>query len=499
MLFHSAEFLIGFLPVVFCGYLLLAHFHCYRSALVWLTAASLVFYAWWNPVYLWLIAGSILGNFAIGRLITTQPAPWRNWCFLAGISLNLLALGYFKYANFFVANLNHFLHLNWNFEKVILPLAVSFFTFTQIAYLVDSFRGETKRYGLLEYSFFVTFFPHLIAGPIVLHKEIMPQVEREGVFRFAWSNLQVGLGIFVIGLFKKVVLADGCAEYVTPFFEVAKNGYWVSTPEAWCGVLAYTFQLYFDFSGYSDMAIGISRVFGILLPLNFDSPYRATNIIDFWRRWHISLSRFLRNYLYIPLGGNRRGIVLKYSNLFITMLIGGLWHGAGWTFVIWGGLHGLYLVINHGFKALSTMWNPGRFVPKPVGRLFGWSLTMLAVIVGWVFFRSANVETAGRIISMMTGLHDHPVTYVFQLTPNEVTIRFFWIVALAAIALALPNTQQYFGNFQPALDAREPLPGRWRFVWKPNFLHGAIMGVFIFMIARRLFQLAPSDFLYFNF
>lgn len=504
MLFHSLEFLLGFLPIVFCGYLVLAHCQYYRVALVWLTVASLIFYGWWNPTYLWLIGGSILGNFTIGRLMNAPPGSphlrHKRIYFILGIAANLLALGYYKYANFFVDNINAVFQVQWNFAKVILPLAVSFFTFTQIAYLVDTYRGETKRYGLVEYSFFVTFFPHLIAGPIVLHKEIMPQVEQEGAFKFAWINLKVGAAIFLVGLFKKIVLADGCGEYVRPFFAAAAGGQWLSMADTWGGVLAYTFQLYFDFSGYSDMAIGVSRIFGILLPLNFASPYRATSIVDFWRRWHISLSRFLRNYLYIPLGGSRRGVAVRYSNLMLTMLLGGLWHGAGWTFLIWGGLHGAYLVVNHAFRAVTERYNLRKMIPRPIGLVLGWALTMLAVVVGWVFFRSPDVETALHILRMMIGLGEEPEGSVLGMYARQTIVRNGWLLGMAAIALLMPNTQSYFAGYRPAYDADTAvLPGGWSFRWKPSFLHGCVMGVLVFFTVRRFFQLAPSEFLYFNF
>lgn len=498
MLFHSFEFLIGFLPIVLAGYLVLAHFHLHRSALIWLTVASLVFYGWWNPPYLILIIGSILANYLLGRLVSPLPHErpgTRSGILFLGIAINLGTLGYFKYANFFVENLNPALGTHWNLEEIFLPLAISFFTFTQIAYLVDAYRGETKQYGLLEYSFFVTFFPHLIAGPIVLHREIMPQVEKDGAFRLAWENIQVGLAIFGVGFFKKLVLADGCGEYATPFFRAAATGATLSVSDTWIGVLAYTFQLYFDFSGYSDMAIGLSRLFGIQLPLNFASPYRATSIIEFWRRWHISLSRFLRNYLYIPLGGNRRGITLRYSNLLITMLIGGIWHGAGWTFLIWGALHGVYLIINHAFR------NAAKFpfaLPKILTNPLSWGVTMLAVIVGWVFFRSPNLETAGRILGVMFGLSpvDAEVSLVQLFKEGS---EWFWILSMFAIVLLMPNTQSYFTEYEPGLDAQKTPKKFWQLRWNPTFLHGLIIGSLVFLGMRRLFLRAPSEFLYFNF
>jgi alginate O-acetyltransferase complex protein AlgI len=505
MLFHSSEFLIGFLPAVFLVYLLLAYFHCDRPILIWLTLASFVFYGWGSPQWLPLIVASILGNFFLGRAICPSchffQGRFRYPVFILGICANLFALGYFKYSHFLVENLNHLLGTDWPLEKTVLPLALSFFTFTQIAYLVDTLRGETKQYALTEYCFFVTFFPHLIAGPIVQHKEIMPQVEQEGVFRLRWENIQVGVGIFAVGLFKKLVLGDGSAEYVGPFFHAAATGSWVSTPEAWIGVLAYTFQIYFDFSGYSDMAIGLSRLFGIRLPLNFNSPYRSTNIIEFWRRWHISLSRFLRNYLYIPLGGNRRGTTLQYINLMTTMILGGLWHGAGWPFAVWGLLHGLYLVINHGFRAFVKEFRLTSYLENPIGLALGWALTMLAVMAGWVFFRSPDLATSERIFAMLAGSVPPSVQTVTGLYAEMKPA--LWMTAMALVILVMPNTQDCFANHRPALDAaaprepRGPLP--LPLVWSPTFLHGLAIGALLFLSIQRMCRRAPSEFLYFNF
>jgi D-alanyl-lipoteichoic acid acyltransferase DltB (MBOAT superfamily) len=504
MLFHSAEFLIAFLPAVFAVYLLLAHLKCKKGIVIWLTVASLAFYGWGAPQWLALITGSILANFLIGRIVCPNrlklPYRLRLAIVIAGIGANLSVLAHFKYGGFLIENLNRLFRTDWSHGETPLPLALSFFTFTQIAYLVDTYRGETKRYTLLDYSFFVTFFPHLIAGPVVQHKEIMPQLEKDGAFRVRWDNLQVGLGIFGVGLFKKLVLGDGSGEYVSPFFRAAANGDWVSTPEAWIGILAYTFQIYFDFSGYSDMAIGLSRLFGIQLPLNFNSPYRSTSIIEFWRRWHISLSRFLRNYLYIPLGGNQRGTGSQYTNLIITMVLGGLWHGASWNFVIWGLLHGTFLVINHGFRSFVRTFSLGNYVDTRIGRATGWALTMLAVISGWVFFRAPDLPSAQRIFAML--FRDaQQVSLAPSLYSEGVPI--LWLCSMLIVCLTLPNTQEYFANYRPALDATMELGQRGhvplRIAWSPKFRHGLVVGLLIFLGVQRIFRGAPSEFLYFNF
>jgi len=291
----------------------------------------------------------------------------------------------------------------WQPERIVLPLAISFFTFQQIAFLVDAFRGNTREYGFLHYCLFVTFFPQLIAGPIVHHKEMLPQFKQEERDTSLLMRFSVGLSIFAIGLFKKTIIADGVGLYADAVFDAVASGTHLTFFEAWGGALAYTFQLYFDFSAYSDMAVGLARLFGIRLPVNFFSPYKATSIIEFWRLWHVTLSRFLRDHLYIPLGGNRKGRTRRYVNLMITMLLGGLWHGAGWTFMVWGGLHGLYLVINHAWRRFTRVLLPGNVRRRSfpgVARL----VTFLSVVVAWVFFRADSLSVAWRILRTMTGV-----------------------------------------------------------------------------------------------
>ena len=308
-----------------------------------------------------------------------------------GIVANLSLLGYFKYADFFIANLNIAISSNVNLLHLVLPLAISFFTFQQIAYLVDSYRGETKEYDFLNYALFVTFFPQLIAGPIVHHKEMMPQFASKWNMVKNYKNIALGLFIFSIGLFKKVVIADTFAVWATAGFDTATT---LNLIEAWATSLSYTFQLYFDFSGYTDMAIGISLMFNIKLPINFNSPYKATNIQDFWRRWHITLSRFLRDYVYIPLGGNKKGSFRTYSNLLATFVIGGLWHGAGWTFVFWGFLHGLALVIHRVWTNLGFKMNT----------ILAWFITFNFVNIAWIFFRAKEWDDAIKVLSLMFSL-----------------------------------------------------------------------------------------------
>jgi len=354
VLFNSHEFIFVFVPVALAGFFLIARLGA-RLAAAWLCLASLFFYGWWNPRYVALLVASTALNYVVGRAIGFRVAHGRareaRRILIGGIAIDLVVLGYFKYAGFFVQTANDVLHTDV-VVSIVLPLGISFFTFTQISFLVDAYRGRVPRYDPVHYALFVTYFPHLIAGPILHHGEMIPQFERPSTYRFAYENISVGLTIFFIGLFKKVVLADGIGAQVAPIFDAPAAGVQLTFLEAWVGALCFAFQLYFDFSGYSDMAIGVSRLFGITLPLNFHSPYKAANIREFWRRWHMTLSRFLRDYLYIPLGGSRVAVPRRYVNIMITMLLGGLWHGAGWTFVVWGGLHGIYLVVNHAWQAL---------------------------------------------------------------------------------------------------------------------------------------------------
>ena len=346
VLFNSYPFLFVFFPLVLGTYALFDRYGSRAQRCV-LLVASLCFYGWWDVRFLALLGGSIVVNCAFGIAIATAVRRNHkcsaNTLTFLGVGINILVLAYFKYAHFLLANVDALGGANYTIGAIILPLGISFFTFEQIAFLVDQCRGRDYPVDLLTYAVFVSFFPRLVAGPILRYDEIAPQIiKREGRSLSA-EDVAVGSAIFFIGLFKKALIADGIAPYVSPAFNVAAHGQSVDFFMAWSGALAYTCQLYFDFSGYSDMAIGAARCFGIRLPMNFNSPYKATSIIEFWRRWHITLSRFLRDYLYISLGGNRHGTVRRYANLLTTMLLGGLWHGANWTFVAWGGLHGYLL------------------------------------------------------------------------------------------------------------------------------------------------------------
>lgn len=499
MLFNSYEFLLLFLPVALAGFFALGHRGKFMAAIAWLAGISLVFYAWWNPRYLVLLLASIVFNYLVGRHLGKSPErqPSDQRMLVLGIACNLLLLAYYKYAGFFVANLQLAFGLSWHLDNIVLPLGISFFTFTQIAYLVDAYRKEVREYRFFHYLLFVTFFPHLIAGPVLHHAEIMPQFRQPETYRVRLENFSVGLTIFVIGLFKKVMLADSIASYASPVFAAAQAGETITGLAAWGGALAYAFQIYFDFSGYSDMAIGLARMFGIVFPANFDSPYKANSIIDFWRRWHMTLSRFLRDYLYIPLGGSRCGPVRRQGNLLATMLLGGLWHGAGWTFVIWGALHGIFLIVNHLWRTLASSATWLRFpLPLGIGPLLGRILTFLCVVVAWVFFRAESLDAAFSILRGMAGLNGFPSHTPYYRGVSELKfILVCWIIAWAA-----PNVQDIMRDYRPALDtyASGSRPGRGgRFIWCPNARWAAAMA---FLGVAAFIELTEiSEFLYFQF
>ncbi len=492
MLFNSFPFIFAFLPVTLVGFFTVSRYRQVYGA-AWLTLASLTFYAVWDPRYLPLLLGSIGFNFLAGRNLARLGSYNKGkWLLTVAITVNLALLGYFKYAGFFTENLGIVLDRPIAILRVILPLGISFFTFTQIAYLVDAWRGKANEPSLLHYMLFVTYFPHLIAGPILHHAEMMPQFRIAATYRFSWERLAAGLVMFSLGLFKKVVLADGVSQFVAPVFNAAEAGIVPGLPDSWGGALAYTFQLYYDFSGYCDMAIGLSWMIGIALPLNFSSPYKAISIVEFWRRWHMTLSRFLRDYLYIPLGGNRHGPMRRYINLFATMAIGGLWHGAGWTFVAWGALHGAYLIVNHAWDAVKPRlrWK----LPPRQAAMAGWFVTFMAVVVGWVVFRSHSIGGAGRILSGMIGAN------AVTGAPMLPAMVWIWCASLATIALFMPNSQEIMrrhlgGIARPAEAAVHrlalPLVFQRSIPWA--------VAVALVLAAGTIDLPQPTSFLYFNF
>ncbi|MGE6824693.1 MBOAT family O-acyltransferase [Pseudomonas soli] len=393
MIFSSPAFILAYLPIVFFVYFYLNKLRLVSAGKIWLVAASLFFYGYWSINYIPLLLGSILFNFIVGCAISPYAKGLRvpiSRKVLLGLSIgiNLALLGYFKYANFFIDNLNAAANTSFSPTQIILPLGISFYTFTQIAFLVDSYKGEAKEYDFVNYALFVTFFPHLIAGPILHHKEMMGQFKSKWTLAIRYRNIFLGLFIFSIGLFKKVIIADTFAGWADAGFASGANHDFFS---AWATSLSYTFQLYFDFSGYCDMAIGAALLFNIWLPINFNSPYKSLDIQDFWRRWHMTLSRYLRDYLYIPLGGNRCSSARVHFNLMTTFVLGGLWHGASWMFIIWGALHGGALVLHRIWKKL------GFSMPTALA----WIVTFMFVNVTWVFFRATSLADALTILGGM--------------------------------------------------------------------------------------------------
>ena len=479
MNFFDYGFIFFFMPAVVAGAVLSR-----RLGQTWqfgfLILASVFFYCTWETAAPLLLVISICLNYLCGHHLHRNPD---RMLLAVGVGANLAALGYYKYSGFFAENLSRLIALP-PMAEVILPLGISFFTFQQISYLVDSYRRQAGEPRFLPYALFISFFPHLVAGPIVLQSDLLRQLQRTRALLIGWRHIAMGLGFFIIGLAKKLVIADSFAAYATPVFAKAA-GAAVSAAEAWQAALAYTFQIYFDFSGYSDMAIGLAFCLGVRLPFNFASPYRSLSIAEFWRRWHMSLSRFLRHYLYIPLGGSRGGLAVTYRNLLIVMMLGGLWHGASWNFVLWGGLHGGLLVVNHAWRRIA-----GSPEDSSSGyQALAWTLTFTAVVFTWVPFRAPDMATTLAIWRGMIGLGAGNAP---ALSPV------FWTMALAALVgcLALPNSQQI------VLGRRRGVPAdrRARFVWRPTPAWGFALGLLLALALAWTWPIdTPPEFIYFNF
>jgi len=517
MLFNSYEFIVFFLPITLIIFFVLGRYFSNYYAIFWLVITSLFFYGWWNPDYLILICTSMTLNYFFGLMITRSNAKSnRREAFLfliLGVAFNLSLLMYYKYSNFFLSTINDAVGSNWNFYNILLPIGISFFTFQQIAYLVDTRTNKTNEHNFLHYSLFVVFFPQLIAGPIVHHRQMLPQFANPETYSPTFRNISIGASIFIIGLFKKVVIADNLALYATPIFDLAETGQVINFVQAWTATLAYTLQLYFDFSGYSDMAIGLARLFGVKLPINFYSPYKATNIIDFWQRWHMTLSCFLRDYVYIPLGGNRKGSKRRYINLLLTMLIGGLWHGAAWTFVVWGLLHGFYIVVNHIWREIWV---------KPINKW--WSIfvartvTLLLVSLAWVIFRANTFSGAIEIYKGMFNLPNllfEKLGYVFEnlqylgftfssykIDSEDIITVLFLFLGVMSVWM-LPNTQELMSKFNPAYDFEEKRnilneqDNAIKIIWNPTVLWSLFIS--ILFVCSFLSLTHVSEFLYFQF
>jgi alginate O-acetyltransferase complex protein AlgI len=496
MLFNSFIFFFGFLPIAFVSYFWASSCKHELGILV-LALASIFFYSYWDVRVVPLLIASILINYFLGNILVNTRFADRHLArivLIAGLALNLGCIAFFKYMNWFLDTVNVVFGQELSPIGVVLPLGISFYTFTQIAYLIDIYNSKLTERKILNYFLFVTYFPHLIAGPILHHSEMMPQFSSASNKRISIPNVTFGLTLFLIGVVKKVVFADSVAPFADRIFDGQGP---LSALEAWSGALAYTAQIYFDFSGYTDMALGLSRMFNIYLPINFDSPYKSKSIVEFWRRWHMTLSRFLRDYLYIPLGGNRKGVSRRYFNLLATMVLGGIWHGAGWTFLIWGALHGLYLIVDHGLKNLrERLGIPWYWWFDYLAQL----ATFLAVVVGWVFFRATSLPSALRVLEGMTQWNAAPTLRFIPEYPDRLLgligdAAWSWIAGLLFLAFLAPNSLQIVAWAEAALTSkiRENL----QFVLLS--LAGFAITMIAFVISISGVRHGVSPFIYFNF
>jgi len=460
MLFNSYQFILVFLPLTLLGYYLLASHHQWR--LGWLLLTSVVFYAYWDIRFLPMLLGSVLVNWLLARHLGTANC---RLLVALGLTFNLLLIGIFKYLDFLAGTFFAVAGQPFTAYDLVLPLGISFFTFQQISYLIDRARCNAESHPLLDYALYVVFFPQLIAGPIVRHNEIIPQYKKSPLRQDIYHHIGVGIFLFCLGLVKKTLIADRLAQTASPLFDAVANGETLTLVESWLASASYSLQLYFDFSGYSDMAIGLGLLFGFNLPMNFNAPYRARSIKEFWRRWHLTLSRFLRDYLYIPLGGNRRGPGRLYIALLTTMLLGGLWHGADWTFIAWGGLHGCALVVNHVWTA--------RGMVMPV--VISWPATLVFLMFGWVIFRADSIGSANVILSSMLGARG------FNLDAGDTSGGWFCLFAFL-VAIVGPTSQVV------AFKILKPLAP----------YAAAIAGLLVYLTLNAISD-GYSEFLYFQF
>lgn len=516
MLFTSLEFLFFFLPITTTLFFVINHFSR-KNGMLWLAVTSLFFYSWWDARFLFIIALSILFNYFTGEYIaqkknTNETAQSKRVLYL-GIAFNILMLLFFKYTNFIITSLNYTLSTNIPNGKIELPLGISFFTFTQTAYLVDCYTKNIRRHGLTNYVLFVSYYPHLIAGPILHHDEMMPQFNHRKKSTFNIIDISVGLTFFAFGLFKKVIIADNIAPLANNAFFEASTKETIDFLLAWKGSLAYSLQLYFDFSGYSDMAIGLSRLIGIKMPINFHSPYKSTCVIDFWQRWHRTLSRFFRDYLYFPLGGSRRGFIRKYANLATTMLLAGIWHGSGITFIIWGFMHAIYLLINHCWRDLKLYTGFNYNENKLPIQVLNILVCFFAVNIAWVTFRADSISTAITMYRSMFKLGDWATPSIFKLNEYEYFYNypathfneykdFGFILTCLLITWLLPNTQQIMRKFSPAI-ALYKNDTHYLFksiIWKPTILWTAVISfTFAISVVLSIGSFSRLQFLYFQF
>lgn len=543
MLFNSYEFIFVFLPVTLAGFFLLG-LRSRNLALAWIVATSLTFYAWWRPINVLIIAPSILINFVLARWLLRLTADkgrvvLARLVLLLGIAFNVAFLGYFKYVNFLATAANDLVGTNFVLTQVILPLGISFITFQKIAFLIDVHGQRITSFSLRDYSLFVLFFPQLIAGPIVHYREMMPQFQQA---RCRWNNedIAVGTSLFVFGLFKKVILADGISEHVSPIYEMSAAGFEITLLPAWIAAIGFTLQIYFDFSGYSDMALGLARFFGVRLPANFDSPLKATSIIDFWLRWHMTLTRFLTAYIYNPLVlwltrrrmarhlpglGSRAPSIGAFFQLLagptlLTMFVSGLWHGAGYLFILWGLLHGVYLSVNHAWRLFGPKTWANKDTYDRFMRPAGFVLTFLSVAIAMVLFRSANLVAAKEILQGLIGLNgislpqhiyallgrlsgllQSLVSVSSDMSAHEFGLAVIWLGVSLVVALLLPHTLQLMARYEPALGVkpaqafRLPLLNRLR--WTPTIPWAVAMSALVVATVMRLG--GKSEFLYWQF
>jgi alginate O-acetyltransferase complex protein AlgI len=448
MLFHSFFYILVFFPIVFLIHHLCRRFDFSFFGGLWLLLAALFFYGWADLTSIPIFLVSIVVNYVIGMFLQKQDNTIRHgnthakFFLIFGLVLNMTFLGIFKYADFFIMNINWTIESNMKPLNILLPLAISFFTFHQISYLVDSYRGEIKSSGLLEYTTYITFFPKLISGPIVRYHEFLPQLKNLYA-SIDYRNASIGLFLFFVGLLKVTTAARVFGSWADQGYADAAT---LSLIDGWTTSLSYTFQIYFDFSGYIDMALGSARFFNLQLPINFDSPYRAFNIQDFWKRWHITLSRFLRDYIYIPLGGSRKGTFRTYTNIILTFLVCGIWHGAGWMFIIWGGLHGIGMV-------LQQLWQTTKIKIPLIPAVF---ITFNFVNIAWIFFRAENMSQAFYVLKSMTGLGlSSGFTILHGIPVSEIIIA---VVAIIIVFFA-PNSNKIPERFKPSTMAAVCLTG----------------------------------------
>lgn len=493
MLFTSLEFLLLFLPATFAGFYALRAVGARRSSISFLLVASLAFYAYWSLAHLALLIGSIVVNFAVGRVAAGAfGAPWRRAGAVVGVVFNLSLIFWFKYLDFAASNLAAAIGADYTLRNLILPLGISFFTFQQIAYLVDCYKNGDAERGAVRYALFVSFFPQLIAGPIVHHGHARPQYAALGRAPVDLSMLPYGLMIFAMGLAKKALIADPIARAINPVFDAAALGEAIAPLAAWGAALGYALQIYFDFSGYCDMAIGIALLFRVRLPVNFNSPYKATSIVDFWRRWHITLSEFLRDYVYVPLGGDgrgnaaKRGEFFRLRNVFLTMLIGGVWHGAAWTFVVWGAIHAALITANHAARTFLPALDAAN---GPVAMAAKRAATLAAVVVAWVYFRADGLDAAHRVFAGMAGAA--AATGPVAVDPYVLTLGLF----AGGLALFAPNSLEVAGYVaDPTAPAPRPRVADFLRPTPSAALASAVMIVGGLAVAWE-----PAEFIYFNF